>query len=117
MRDLDIIVLSETWLNESVFSEELIDGRYTIYRKDRNFELVNKKDGGGCLIAVKSCYVSTRLSEWETDKSDIWISLKQESGSNIFFNGRYIDYGSNLNDYNVHFNKINEIIKYVRAEW
>jgi hypothetical protein len=55
-RDLDIICLTETWLNDSVNNHEIIPFGYNIYRKDR----LNRV-GGGVLIAVKSCYFSCEL--------------------------------------------------------
>ncbi|XP_077288638.1 uncharacterized protein LOC143913014 isoform X2 [Arctopsyche grandis] len=44
----DILVLTETWLDDSVHDAELLDGTYSIFRKDRPTR------GGGVLIAVKS---------------------------------------------------------------
>lgn len=35
----DIIVLSETWLNDGIHTSELFDNRYVVYRGDRNLQL------------------------------------------------------------------------------
>lgn len=49
----DIICLTETWLMDSVNSEELFDNRYEVYRRDRRHNMNGEKsDGGGVLIAV-----------------------------------------------------------------
>ena len=46
--DFDVICLTETWLSESVFDQEILPTNYNIYRKDR------PSRGGGVLIAIKS---------------------------------------------------------------
>ena len=47
--DTDIICLTETHLDSSIYSGELLDPRiYNIHRKDRNIH------GGGVLIAIKN---------------------------------------------------------------
>ena len=46
--DFDVICLTETWLSESVFDQEILPTNYNIYRKDR------PSRGGGVLIATKS---------------------------------------------------------------
>lgn len=46
--DFDIIALTETWLDSSVFDNEICSSKYYVYRQDRE-----RKRGGGVLIAVK----------------------------------------------------------------
>uniref|UniRef100_A0A1Y1M7D6 Uncharacterized protein n=1 Tax=Photinus pyralis TaxID=7054 RepID=A0A1Y1M7D6_PHOPY len=48
----DIIILTETWLNNSILSNELFDDRYLVFRKDRDKVTTHLKDGGGVLIAI-----------------------------------------------------------------
>ena len=52
--DLDIICLTETWLNDSISNYEILPTGYDIFRRDRE-DCV----GGGTLIAIKS-HLSTR---------------------------------------------------------
>ena len=52
--DCDMVCLSETWLNDSVFDYEVFDTRYTVYRNDRDYASRGDKLGGGVLIAVRS---------------------------------------------------------------
>ena len=47
----DVIVITETWLNESVYSTELFPDYYSVVRCDRKFSAVNRSTGGGALIA------------------------------------------------------------------
>ena len=46
--NFDVICLTETWLTESVFDQEILPTNYNIFRKDRSTR------GGGVLIATKS---------------------------------------------------------------
>ena len=51
----EIIIGTETWLNDSVHNSEIFPPNYNIYRRDR-------RDGfGGVLIAVKADIVSDHL--------------------------------------------------------
>ena len=54
--DYSFIVLTETWLHDYIYNNELIPSGYTIYRKDRNSK------GGGVLVAVKSIFKSIQLT-------------------------------------------------------
>lgn len=54
----DIIVLTETWLNESILDSEIFCSEYSIYRCDRNIKNSNCTNGGGVLIAVRASYFS-----------------------------------------------------------
>lgn len=36
--DMDVMCLTETWLNSDILDSELVTDEYTIYRKDRNYE-------------------------------------------------------------------------------
>ena len=53
----DVIVLTETWLNECFYSAQLFGNAYTVYRNDRNPQKTGKNRGGGVLIAA-----ATRLN-------------------------------------------------------
>lgn len=50
--DFDIVCLSETWLVPGIFSAELFDPRYNVYRSDRDYNTLGMTLGGGTLIAV-----------------------------------------------------------------
>lgn len=114
--DYDVILLCETWLSIEYVDSELFDDRYTVYRQDRDRILTGKKDGGGCLIAVKSKYYSSRMSDWELQKEDIWISLDQLNGRKIYFNVRYIDCRSTFDVYDTHLSKINEVVNVIKPD-
>lgn len=52
IQDLDIIILTETFLNEDIDSAELGLFNYNVFRCDRSILTSDKKDGGGVLIAL-----------------------------------------------------------------
>ena len=53
---LDIVCLTETWLNKSISDFEILPTGYDIYRKDRQ-----SRTGGGVLIAIKSSLCSSQV--------------------------------------------------------
>lgn len=108
--DYDIIILSETWLHEHIFDGELFDNRYVVYRNDRDPLITGRNRGGGCLIAVKRNIHSRRIEHFEIGQEDIWVSIDHVNGSKSFINVKYIDCKSALPVYEVHLNKINEIV-------
>lgn len=72
----DVIVATETWLNDNINDSELFNTSYKIYRRDRSSTSLGGKEGGGVLIAVSKMIQSSRLIKWETNCEDLWISLK-----------------------------------------
>lgn len=104
LQSYDVIVLCETWLREDVFTSELFDDRYVVYRNDRNNESAGKKDGGGCLIAVNKKLFSKRVSRFEL-QSDLWVSIEHVDDSKTYFNVKYIELGTVLDEYRKHFEK------------
>lgn len=69
-----------------MYSQEIFDQRYVVIRRDRNIENSSKKDGGGCLVAIKksSNYSIIHQYEWEQKTyEDIWITLKPLTGRAI----------------------------------
>lgn len=70
----DVILLCETWLRLAIFSSELFDDRYVVYRQDRDNVALGKGDGGGCLIAVKKHLYSKRVEAFELS-GDVWVSI------------------------------------------
>lgn len=47
--DPDIVILTETWLNESVYDSEFVPPGYSVYRKDRE-----SRGGGVCVLFKNS---------------------------------------------------------------
>ena len=69
--NFDIIVLTETWLDEKIYSAQLFGNLFTVFRCDRNSLNSRKSRGGGVLIAV-----SARLNAF-IDPAPICNTLEQ----------------------------------------
>lgn len=75
INNYDIICFTETNFDSSVYNDEIIDSRYTVFRRDRESSHSTKQGGGGALIAVKSQMSATRQIRWESQVEDIWLSI------------------------------------------
>lgn len=78
----DVIVFTETWLNESVMSGEVLDDRFIVYRRDRCLKSAGKLDGGGVLIGVRKYLNSYRRPKLESVSEDLWVTIPY-SGKNL----------------------------------
>lgn len=76
----DVIVLTETWLDEVILSPQLFGNSYTVFRNDRNQRNSSKSRGGGVLIAITSRISCCRESSPVNDSLEqIWVKLKLSS--------------------------------------
>lgn len=55
------MALTETWLNSSVFTSEVVNNQYITYRADRDLCATNKSRGGGVLLSVHQRFKSSRI--------------------------------------------------------
>lgn len=83
--DQNIICLTETWLNNTISSQEVICDLYNVYRRDREDTACNKQEGGGVLIAVDKNLKSFAQHTWNSDAEDLWVTVVQEGNHNIKF--------------------------------
>lgn len=92
--EYDIISVTETWFNDSVFDGEiLVNGGYNLFRKDRTKELVpDKTDGGGVLLAVKQTLASKRRYDLETDIETMWVEVTLSNNTKLFVATCYMNY-------------------------
>uniref|UniRef100_A0A2H1WQ31 SFRICE_019269 n=1 Tax=Spodoptera frugiperda TaxID=7108 RepID=A0A2H1WQ31_SPOFR len=51
------------------------DGRYLVWRRDRDYSRTAQKRGGGVLIAVKRELIVVERPEWRSSAEDMWVSL------------------------------------------
>ena len=84
----DIVVVNETWLNEFVLSNEIVEEKYyKTFRLDRTQEdknKYNKVGGGGLLILVKQgLCISTKLIDIECDAPVMSVEIKFHDNSKI----------------------------------
>lgn len=70
-----MVSFTETWLLEGISDSELFDGRYMVWRRDRNYQKTQEKYGGGVLLAVSRNYSALARPEWSSSAEDIWVSV------------------------------------------
>lgn len=60
----DVLLFTETWLQDDIFDSELCDDRYDVYRCDRNLQLTDKRTGGGVMICTRRELCAAVRNEW-----------------------------------------------------
>ena len=78
----DIVVITETFLDNSFLDSELFSAQYAVFRKDRN------RHGGGVLIAVRQHISAVRWVTSELSNIEL-IWLRVVSGSSSFMLGGF----------------------------
>ena len=74
--ELDVVILTETWLNDQILSPQLFGNGYTVYRNDRDPVCTGKKRGGGVLIGISN-RLSSSASLVEVNKhiEQLWVNI------------------------------------------
>ena len=80
--DPDIVVVTETWLNENVDDAEFMLPSFVVHRKDR-LDTVPDKRGGGVLVGINRELESTRRADLEVDDEIVVCELKPPSHPKI----------------------------------
>ena len=73
----DIVVLTETHLDCSISSEEVIGSDYTVYRKDRTGNGV--RHGGGVLIAAKKGLITSIREHHDLPSELLFVDIITDS--------------------------------------
>ncbi len=72
-KNLDILGLCETFLNDHFSSSEFMLPNYQLYRKDR------KSNGGGVILYIKSSIPGVQRTDLDKDNIEaIWVEIKCE---------------------------------------
>ena len=79
-----IVIVSETWLDNTVPDYEILPNGYTIFWKDR----IGRR-GGGVLLAFKSEITVWRRNDLETDCELVWCEFLSSLGQKILFGVYY----------------------------
>lgn len=107
----DVIILTESWLNASVFDSELFrSSDYTVYRSDRSSLNSPLSDGGGVLIAVRSNMYSERIVVPNSEILEILFVKCIIDNNIIHFCGLYIPPASNDTLYQAHIDTLEDYI-------
>ena len=82
-KELDIIAITETWLNPEIMDQEILSSDYNIYRRDR----LGK--GGGVLLALRDNICCYRRCDLETDCEILWCEVHFNPCSTYFIGVYY----------------------------
>lgn len=96
--DIDIVSLTETWLDESVYSSELFPDQWSVFRCDGR----DRVRGRGVLVAVRDSAWRAEPLPYLTDEDNIsvlWLKLVNPNGFSFYFCTVYIPPNSSLNTY------------------
>ena len=93
----DIIIGTETWLDNSIPSSEIFPDNFTVFRKDRQHIIDRNQFGpmkdntshGGVLVAIKSDIISSSAPEMDVDAEIIWTKINTASSKQVFIGSFY----------------------------
>jgi exonuclease III len=73
--NLDVIAITETWLNKNVTDEEMSIKGYTLFREDRNDTI--KRRGGGVAMYIKNELNPLHKPEFSVENfsESLWCSV------------------------------------------
>lgn len=72
----DIIIITETWLYDGIFDNELCDNRYDVFRVDRDVVATSKMTGGGVMMLVQRSLGAVRRGGGaRADSEMLWVSV------------------------------------------
>ena len=81
----DVIFGTETWLKDSVFSNELLPSTYQIIRNDR----VTTTTGGGVFLAIRSNLIAREEPDLSANCESIWASIHMKGSQPVYFGAFY----------------------------
>ena len=92
--NLDVLTVSETWLNKSVSSGSVTLDGYTMFRQDRDLKAAKKKRGGGLLTYVHSehavnCEPLLGIGKSNGDIEAQWIMIHRPHCKNVVVGNVY----------------------------
>jgi len=79
----NILIFTETWLNDNIYSSELGLYDYIIYRYDRNEKTNSLSRGGGVLIAIHKSLPSKPLIVENNNLEILFVLIKLHNQSVI----------------------------------
>ncbi|XP_039761446.1 uncharacterized protein LOC120634736 [Pararge aegeria] len=115
----DMIVATETWLDQSVVDGELFSNRYNIHRRDRHSTSLSHKSGGGVLVAVSDRFESRRIEHYESIYEDLWINIKYVNNGvskNLLVCVLYLPPAVSVNTLNAVLDNISSIMQSYRGD-
>ena len=74
----DVVAITETFLDDTIISSQLLTSDYTIFHRDRN------RHGRGVMILVRSTIAAVRMLDLETNCEILWLKLLTAPSSFLF---------------------------------
>lgn len=71
----DIIAITESWLLNGILDTEIVDERYIVFRRDREYSVTGQSLGGGVLIAVHRALTVTPQLAFHSSAEDVWVTI------------------------------------------
>lgn len=107
----NVVMFSESWLNDAFTVSEVKFAGYEVYRSDRNAVIANKTRGGGVLIAVRcnlrSSLVPVATPSRSFDQLFVTVNI---SGQSYIFGCTYIPPSSPLEVYAEHCSAVEDLV-------
>ena len=104
----DIVILVETWLNESISSSELGLSDFNIFRVDRSSRTSSFSRGGGVLIAVRSSLPCTLIRPISDDLEQVFVRVRFQT-KYLIFGALYLPPASHRDLYEKHVGCVSQI--------
>lgn len=107
-----ILVLSETWLNNNILDSEILCSEYIIFRRDR----ITNTTGGGVLIAVPKCLETVKMENIPIDNIEFIAVKIKLNCKNLFVTCSYIPPNSEQITYLQHLNALKSVLFSINPE-
>jgi len=104
----NILIFTETWLNDNIHSSELGLYDYIIYRYDRNEKTSSLSRDGGVLIAIHKSLPSKPLIVENNNLEILFVLIKLHNQS-VIISSVYIPNRSNQNIFDTYFSLVESL--------
>lgn len=91
---VDIVVLTETYLNSLISSEEIFGSEYIVYRKDRSGK--TSRHGGGVLIVIRNSITAVIRDDLNCKAELLFIDVVLDDNSKLTIRAFYRPPNSNV---------------------
>lgn len=81
--DPDALLITETKLDDNISNREILPKGYNCYRKDQSW------NGGGVLVAVKSCYHTQHIVPQDINAEVVWMKVNLRSNRLLYIGSFY----------------------------
>lgn len=110
MLKFDFFALTETWLNDSIFSTELGFNNYNIFRTDRSLNTSSCSRGGGVAICVKNTVLTSEIGIPFNSVEQLFIEVKLSRSYSIVLAACYIPPNSPSCMYSIFIQSIDHVL-------